>query len=383
MDSQATLLSLEEIEGLTSDFLKASITTIPPPPTPLPLNPLNRTVAVLPTDTANVSQIVLSKQADETRKAMERVVSKFLEFSPSIVISEPNILQFLANISSSYAPSSLWSMYSLLKKYILWEWKVDLGEAPTIKQFLTTLNKTHKKKKAPAFTREQVYTFLSDLDTPVWMKLVVVIGIFGCMRSNEIVRISWEDIHTVPDGFNIDIVRIKTDRAFNGESVFIPALFNTPYNPVDFLAQYRAAIDPSLHTGRFFRNFQKGKYTKQPIGKNKISAIPQIVAETLGLPNPKAYTGHSLRVTGATLAADAGISITNLKRLGGWKSDSVVEGYLRDSKKLKTDNASLIAGRTVSLTPDINNNNNNNAPTVTNSHAFSFMNCNVTINVQK
>ena len=36
--------------------------------------------------------------------------------------------------------------------------------------------------------------------------------------------------------------------------------------------------------------------------------------------------------------------MTNLKRQGGWKSDTVVEGYLRNSKKLKADTAALISG---------------------------------------
>jgi hypothetical protein len=44
----------------------------------------------------------------------------------------------------------------------------------------------------------------------------------------------------------------------------------------------------------------------------------------------------------------------NLKRQGGWKSDAVVEGYLRESKKLKKETAALITGvqnQTISITP--------------------------------
>jgi hypothetical protein len=96
--------------------------------------------------------------------------------------------------------------------------------------------------------------------------------------------------------------------------------------------------------GRFFVNFQKGKYTRQPAGKGKIAGLSREIATSIGLTNPKEYTGHALRVTSATILADAGVSMTNLKRHGGWKSDTVVEGYLRESKKLKSDNAALISG---------------------------------------
>ena len=39
--------------------------------------------------------------------------------------------------------------------------------------------------------------------------------------------------------------------------------------------------------------------------------------------------------TGATLLADYGIDIVNLKRMGRWKSDACVEGYLENSHSLK------------------------------------------------
>jgi hypothetical protein len=92
-----------------------------------------------------------------------------------------------------------------------------------------------------------------------------------------------------------------------------------------------------------YRNFQHDNYTRQAAGKQKIANLPKEIATFLGLPNPLSYTGHCLRATSATLLADAGISMMNLKRHGGWKSDTVVEGYLRESKKLKADTATMLA----------------------------------------
>lgn len=50
--------------------------------------------------------------------------------------------------------------------------------------------------------------------------------------------------------------------------------------------------------------------------------------------------GHSFRRTSATLLADAGADLFTLKRHGGWKSNSVAEGYVDNSfgNKLKISN---------------------------------------------
>ena len=58
-------------------------------------------------------------------------------------------------------------------------------------------------------------------------------------------------------------------------------------------------------------------------------------AEVLNLPFPCDYSSHSFRRTGATILADAGIDMINLKRMGLWKIDLCVEGYLANSKYIK------------------------------------------------
>jgi hypothetical protein len=69
-----------------------------------------------------------------------------------------------------------------------------------------------------------------------------------------------------------------------------------------------------------------------------------VIAKFLDLPDPKSYTGHSFRVSSATVLADEGASSITLKRHGRWTSDSVAEGYLRDSKQVRASTASLLSG---------------------------------------
>ena len=63
--------------------------------------------------------------------------------------------------------------------------------------------------------------------------------------------------------------------------------------------------------------------------------MPSEIAAYLHLPDPQTYTGHSFRRSSATFLADSGEEITNIKRLGGWKSTTVAEGYVEDSDMKK------------------------------------------------
>lgn len=89
-------------------------------------------------------------------------------------------------------------------------------------------------------------------------------------------------------------------------------------------------------TDRFFLNFQNEKCTRQAIGINKFGGLPKQIATYLNLPEPELYTGHSFRRTSATLLVDNGGDITALKRHGGWKSNTVAEGYIENSINNKT-----------------------------------------------
>lgn len=63
--------------------------------------------------------------------------------------------------------------------------------------------------------------------------------------------------------------------------------------------------------------------------------MPREIAKYLKLENPELYTGHSFRRTSASLLADSGADMAQIKRHGGWKSDAVAEGYIENSIKNK------------------------------------------------
>lgn len=161
--------------------------------------------------------------------------------------------------------------------------------------------------------------------------------IFGACRTNELVNMLSSDIEDRGSVIVINVSKTKND--INRKFTIID---EEDLGAARLVREYSALRPQGVL--RFFVGYRNKKCTLQPVGKNTFGKIPSKVAEWLGLDNPKAYTGHCGRRTSATLVADAGASMTTLKRHGGWKSSSVAEGYLADSMLQKNKVAKMIAG---------------------------------------
>ena len=86
---------------------------------------------------------------------------------------------------------------------------------------------------------------------------------------------------------------------------------------------------------RLFLNYQNKKCTNQPIGENKFSSFPKMIAMFLRLPNPELYTGHAYRRSAASIIADGGRTIEDVQNAGGWDSPTTANGYVDRSFRSK------------------------------------------------
>lgn len=81
----------------------------------------------------------------------------------------------------------------------------------------------------------------------------------------------------------------------------------------------------SYQSEKFFLNFKKGKYGRQPI-ESSFGVLAREIATFLKLPNLEYYTGHTFRHTSATLLVDVGADIATLaQHEGRRKSNSDTE----------------------------------------------------------
>ena len=73
------------------------------------------------------------------------------------------------------------------------------------------------------------------------------------------------------------------------------------------------------------------KHRIQNMGRNNLNILQETACSKLKK-SKNGYTSHCWRRSAATNLADAGVLFINLKRHGQWVSDSVVEGYIANSK---------------------------------------------------
>jgi integrase len=203
-------------------------------------------------------QIRLALQSESTTYSYRRYVAMYEAFRESTEHSEDLLLRFLVQQSSSMVATSLWTVFSHLKKYLFLECKLDLGHSARITDYLKTLAKFHKKKKAPSFTREQMFEYLrtaSNQGRDLTLKLALLTGFYGGMRCCEIVALNWEDVVFAEEGVLLTIRFSKTDRAGIGSTKLLPRLEEDAISPLFYFSLYREAV--ADHCGRFFKNFAK------------------------------------------------------------------------------------------------------------------------------
>jgi integrase len=293
-------------------------------------------------------RIILQHQSASTKAAYDRAVADYEAHRNELPHSEAVLLSYLTQQSETKASSTLWTLFSLVKKYMLLECSCDVGRSPRVVDFLKTLSRFHKPKKALALSRDEIFRFLresSSKDNGLVDKLILLAGYYGGLRGCELVALTWEDLTFAHEGILLRIGQSKTDRAGIGSVKLLPKLDEDFICPVYYFTLYKSLV--SATTGRLFCQFRHGKVTKMPYGKTKVSEVPKAVASFLGLPSPSAYTGHALRVSSATTLADDGATTLCLKRHGRWKSESVAEGYLRESKAVRLETAGILSGKSL------------------------------------
>ena len=91
--------------------------------------------------------------------------------------------------------------------------------------------------------------------------------------------------------------------------------------------------------GRVFWQVRgKGAKTKihgQPLGIHWFTQFPKRMAQALGYENSNEFSGHTIPRSAATIMADSGASLPQIKSWGGWNSNSVPFSYIENSVPMK------------------------------------------------
>lgn len=114
----------------------------------------------------------------------------------------------------------------------------------------------------------------------------MILGLYGVSKADELTKLEVKDVIQQGSAFVIKIPdsKINDIRSLCVENAYAP-----------YVQKYKELRPENISHSRFFINYQKGKCTAQPIGKNKLLSTPKVIAKFLNLEDPENYTLHSFR----------------------------------------------------------------------------------------
>lgn len=280
----------------------------------------------------------------KSRDSYDREYEKLLQWMAQNCVEHINetvLLGYFGDLADSFSPSSLWSKYSMVKKTLMVNKNINIVNYHKLSEYLKQRSKGYQPKKSKVLSREDVLKFIheSPNETFLMNKVALIFGVFGGCRRQELVNMLVTHVEDRKSVFVVTVPETKTDK----KRVFT-IIDEDEMNSLKLIRDYMSLRPRGCSEKIFFFSYRQVRCTIQPVGKNTFGKIPSIIAKYLGLSDPDKYTGHCLRRTSATLLAEAGASMTVLKRHGGWKSTSVAEGYLEDSISSKNEVSRMLAG---------------------------------------
>ena len=160
------------------------------------------------------------------------------------------------------------------------------------------------------------------------LALMILTCFTGFLRISECLRLRPKDFQFSDEHITLNILEAKTDKFRDGQNCYISCgrvskLFRIYLN--------MAKIDKN-DTLPLFRNCKRNTLTLKTLSYGSATSQLKCWLKKLSLP---AYTWHSFRAGGASLAFQKGIAKELIMRQGRWKSHEGIAPYLSLNNELK------------------------------------------------
>ena len=231
--------------------------------------------------------------------------------------------------TKTYRGSSLRSWLSVFAKFWLFcRATPDLKKTlPTIENMIRKLELTESSvKRAKTFEKDDLLKFYkleNSLENLV-DKAFAVVAIAFAARGCEVTFLDCDDVKLTIDRATSE--RIYTVTFTRSKTSGVPVQVKTyisGHEEIRILDAYEECFTRETRKGRYFRvlGYRSDgltmKVTKKVLGKNNTAATPKRMAIALHLDDPKLYTGHAFRRTSATLCAESGMTLAEIKLVTG------------------------------------------------------------------
>lgn len=204
-----------------------------------------------------------------------------------------------------------------------------------VKQVRSGLRKTYGQPPAQAMPIEtqHIISICNALDDSnlidVRDRALITLGFFGAFRRSELVSLTCDQLHPVPQGVEVHLYRSKTNKFGEREIKPLVRATNTAICPITSMETWLRAS--GITDGAIFRNVtNKGVGADRPISAQTLYNLLKARADAAGI-DPDAISPHGLRSGFVTSAYKAGHDRFRIKQVTGHKSDAVMDGYIRDA----------------------------------------------------
>jgi hypothetical protein len=110
-----------------------------------------------------------AKSKQRYNQAYDKFVEWQLENNAQNLFSENILLAYFREMSLKYCPTTLWSVYSMLRSLIYQKHKVHIKDYRELLTFLKSLGKGYKPTKAKVFSDEEVAKFIQNAEDHTWL----------------------------------------------------------------------------------------------------------------------------------------------------------------------------------------------------------------------
>ena len=285
--------------------------------------------------------------------------SNDLPVIPISVSSLASFITFLVNAGRSH------SFIQTVISAISFRHSMSLADSPTqYPSIVRLLQGVKRHLSSPPICREPLtIPLLRDL-----MALVTVTGnfqkwrtlwrmllqFFAFLRWSDICQLKRKHFKISPSSIDIFIPSSKTDQFHQGQTVFVAALHDDLLCPVAFTNKYISCLGIVSPEDWMLPRVNSAGRLQIALTKysTALSDLKALIKESGR--DPAVYGEHSGHRGGAMTAFSAGLPWVDIKRLGRWKSDSAVQGYLdpsaEHSRNVPSTFARAVSGSSISFT---------------------------------